>query len=161
MSLLPIAGMILARFLLNRLIERLEQSGLLTESQGGFKKDRGTIKMIFTARQLQEKCQEYNVDFYMTFVDLTKAFDTISVEKFWKILAKFGCPAKLIENVRQFYDGMLPRSKMMASFFFCFFLFFYPFSVTSRKTPPWWSEKKTIQGHLKASREDFNIPTES
>ena len=34
--------------------------------------------MIFTARQLQEKCQEQNVDLYMTFVDLTKAFDTVS-----------------------------------------------------------------------------------
>ena len=34
--------------------------------------------MIFTARQLQEKCQEQNGDLYMTFVDLTKAFDTVS-----------------------------------------------------------------------------------
>ena len=33
--------------------------------------------MIFTARQLQEKYQEQNVDLYMTFVDLTKAFDTV------------------------------------------------------------------------------------
>ena len=37
--------------------------------------------MIFTARQLQEKCQEQNVDLYMTFVDLTKAFDTVSRER--------------------------------------------------------------------------------
>ena len=36
--------------------------------------------MIFTARQLQEKCQEQNVDLYMTFVNLTKAFDTVSRE---------------------------------------------------------------------------------
>ena len=28
------------------------------------------------ARQLQEKCQEQNVDLNMTFVDLTKAFST-------------------------------------------------------------------------------------
>ena len=33
--------------------------------------------MIFTARQLQEKCQEQNVDLYMTFVDLTKAFNIV------------------------------------------------------------------------------------
>ena len=36
--------------------------------------------MIFTARQLQDKCQEQNVDFYITFVDLTKRFDTVSRE---------------------------------------------------------------------------------
>ena len=47
--------------------------------------------MIFTARQLQVKCQEQNVDLYMTFVNLTKAFDTVSREGLWKIMAKFGC----------------------------------------------------------------------
>ena len=108
-SLLSIAGKILARVLLNRLNEHLEQSGLLPESQCGFRKDRGTIDMIFTARQLQEKCQEQNVDLYMTFVDLTKAFDTVSHERLWKIMAKFGCPAKSIAMVRQFHDGMLAR----------------------------------------------------
>ena len=79
-SLLSVAGKILARVLLNRLNEHHEQSGLLPESQCGFKKDRGTIDMIFTARQLQEKCQEQNVVLFMTFVDLTKAFDTVSCE---------------------------------------------------------------------------------
>ena len=72
--------------------------------------------MIFTARQLQEKCQEQNVDLYMTFVDLTKAFNTVSREGLWKIMAKFGCPAKFIAMVRQFHDVCLQGSKLMASF---------------------------------------------
>ena len=108
-SLLSIAGKILARVLLNRLNEHLEQSGLLPESQCGFRKNRGTIDMILTARQLQEKCQEQNVDLYMTFVDLTKAIDRVSREGLWKIMAKFCCPAKFIAMVRQFHDGMLAR----------------------------------------------------
>ena len=86
-SLLSIAGKILARVLLNRLNEHLEQSGLLPESQCGFRKDIGTIDMIFTARQLQEKCQEQNVDLCMTFVDITKAFDT---RQWWGTLEKYG-----------------------------------------------------------------------
>ena len=104
-SLLSIAGKVLARVLLNRLTEHLEQSGLLPESQCGFRKDRGTIDMIFTARQLQVKCQEQNRDLYMTFVDLTKAFD--SQLCLWKIMVKSGCPIKFIAMVRQFHDGML------------------------------------------------------
>ena len=108
-SLLSTAGKILARILLNRLNEHLEQSGLLPESQCGFRKDRGTIDMIFTTQHFQEKCQEQNVDICMTFVDLTKAFDTVSREGLWKIMAKFGCPAKFIAMVRQFHDGMLAR----------------------------------------------------
>ena len=69
----------------------------------------GRIDMIFTGRQLQEKCQEQNMDLYMTFIDLIKAFDTVSREGLWKIMAKFGCPTKFIAIVRQFHDGMLAR----------------------------------------------------
>ena len=65
--------------------------------------------MIFTARQLQEKCQEQNADLYMTFVDLTKAFDTVSRDGLWKIMVKFGCPPRFIAMVRQFHDGMQAR----------------------------------------------------
>ena len=106
---MSVAVKLLARVLLNRLNEHLEQSGLLPESQCGFRKNRGTIDMIFTARQLQEKCQEQNVDLYMTFVDLNKVFDTVSRKGLWKIMAKFGYPAKFIAMVRQFHDGMLAR----------------------------------------------------
>ena len=49
------------------------------------------------------------MDLYMTFIDLTKAFDTVSPEGLWKIVAKFGCPTKFIAMVRQFQDGMLAR----------------------------------------------------
>ena len=65
--------------------------------------------MILTARQQQEKCQEQNVDLYMTFVDLTKAFDTVRRDGFWKIMAKSGCPPRYIAMVRQFHDGMQAR----------------------------------------------------
>ena len=76
-SLLCIAEKVLARILLNRLIDHLE-NGLLPESQCGLRKGCGTIDMVFVACQLQEKCQEQNVDLYITFVDFTKAFDTVS-----------------------------------------------------------------------------------
>ena len=39
--------------------------------------------MSFTARQLKGKCQEQNVDLYMTFVDLIKVFDTVGREGLW------------------------------------------------------------------------------
>ena len=54
-SLLTVAGKILARVLLNLLLQHLEQD-LFPESQCGFRAGRGTEDMIFAARQLQEKC---------------------------------------------------------------------------------------------------------
>ena len=100
--------MILARVLLNRLLKHLEQ-GPLPESQCGFHAGRGTIDMVFAARQLQEKSMEQHQDLYMTFVDLTKAFDTVSREGLWKIMSKFGCPERLVKIVRQFHDGIMAR----------------------------------------------------
>ena len=44
-----------AKILLNRLNIHLEQARILPESQCGFRKDRGTIDMIFTPRQLQRE----------------------------------------------------------------------------------------------------------
>ncbi|VDL94822.1 unnamed protein product [Schistocephalus solidus] len=74
-SLLNLTGKIFARILLNPLNGHLEQ-GLLPESQGGFRRHRGTTDIIFAAHQLQENCQEMRTELYTTFVDLTKAFDT-------------------------------------------------------------------------------------
>nr|VZI29872.1 unnamed protein product [Spirometra erinaceieuropaei] len=107
-SLLNIAGKIFARIPLNRLNSHLEQ-GLLPESQCGFRRHRGTTDMIFAARQLQEKCQEMRTHLYSTFVDLTKAFDTMNREGLWKIMHKFGCPERFTQMVRQLHDGMMAR----------------------------------------------------
>nr|VZI35762.1 unnamed protein product [Spirometra erinaceieuropaei] len=107
-SLLNIAGKIFARILLNRLNNHLEQ-GLLPESQCGFRRHRGTTDMIFAARRLQEKCHEMRTHLYSTFVDLTKAFDTVNRKGLWKIMQKFGCPERFTQMVRQLHDGMMER----------------------------------------------------
>nr|VZH99391.1 unnamed protein product [Spirometra erinaceieuropaei] len=107
-SLLNIAGKILARILLNPQNNHLKQE-FLSESQCGFRRHRGTTDMIFVARQLQEKCQEMRTHLYSTFMDLTKAFDTLNREGLWKIMKKFGCLERFTQMVRQLYDGMPTR----------------------------------------------------
>ena len=42
----------------------------------------------------------------MIFVNLTKAFETVSRDGLEKIMAKFGCPPIFIAMMRQFHDGM-------------------------------------------------------
>jgi hypothetical protein len=105
-SLLSIAGKILARVLLNRLTAHVNLHEVLPESQCGFRAGRGTADMIFAARQIQEKCQEQHQDLYMVFIDLTKAFDSVHREGLWKILKKIGCPQKFVNIIRSFHDGM-------------------------------------------------------
>ena len=107
-SLLSIAGKIMARVVLNRITHHLLDD-VVSESQCGFRSNRGTIDMVFAVRQLQEKCREQNQNLYLLFVDLTKAFDTVSREGLWAILSKLGCPSKFVRIIQSFHDGMMAR----------------------------------------------------
>ena len=71
-SLLSIAGKILARIMLNRITKHI------LDDVVGFRKQRGTVDMVFAIRQLQEKCVEQHEDLHLLFIDLTKAFDTVT-----------------------------------------------------------------------------------
>ncbi|KAI8515959.1 hypothetical protein Bbelb_067720 [Branchiostoma belcheri] len=104
-SLLSIAGKILARILLNRLISNVSESNL-PEAQCGFRPGRSTTDMVFALRQVQEKCIEQRKDLFAVFIDLTKAFDSINREALWTILTKLGCPKKFTTLVRLFHDNM-------------------------------------------------------
>ena len=61
--------------------------------------------MIIVLKQTQEKCREQNIDLYAAFVDLIKAFDTVSRDGLWKILARLGCPPKFLTILRQLLEG--------------------------------------------------------
>ena len=47
--------------------------------------------------------------FYMTFVDLNKAFGRVSCDGLWKVTAKFVCRTRFIAMVWQFHDDMIAR----------------------------------------------------
>ena len=113
-SLLSVAGKVLAKVILSRLLEHVVDL-VLPESQCGFRRGRSTIDMIFVTRQLQEKCCEQHQDLYLAFVNLTKAFDTVNRELLWNFLRKFGCPPTFIAILQQFHTGMCAQVVMAGS----------------------------------------------
>ena len=86
-SLLSVAGKILAKILQHRL-HSLDED-ILPESQCGFRANRFTEDMIFTLRQLQEKSAEQRQPFIVTFMDFSKAFDTVDRDTLWKLLSRY------------------------------------------------------------------------
>ena len=103
-SLLSVTGKVFAKVLLVRLQKLANQ--VYPESQCGFRSGRSTLDMIFTVRQLQEKCREQRKSLHIAFVDLTKAFDTVSREGLFAILQKIGCPPKLLKLIKSLHDDM-------------------------------------------------------
>lgn len=95
----------MAKIMLSRLVHHFSET-VLPESQFGFRKERGTIVMIFALRQSQEKFLEQNKDLFIVFVDLTKAFETVARELLWKIAMKFGVHRKFLRFMQLFHSGM-------------------------------------------------------
>ncbi len=105
-SLLSIVGKValVVRVALGRL--QSLASRVYPESQCGFRAGRSTVDMIFSLRQLQEKCREQQQPLFLAFVDLTKAFDLVSRSGLFQILQKIGCPPKLLAIIGVFHKDM-------------------------------------------------------
>ena len=100
-SLLSIVDKVFARVILIRLQKQTERS--YPESQCGFRAERSIIDMVFSLRQLQEKCIEQEMHLYIAFIDLTKAFDLVSRDGLFKVLPNIGCPPKLQSMIESFH----------------------------------------------------------
>ena len=62
--------------------------------------------MIFSGRQVQGKCREQGRDLCLSFIDLTKVFDTVNREALWAYLARIGCPPECVNITLQLREGM-------------------------------------------------------
>lgn len=106
-SLLSIGGKILTKIMASRLLKYIES--IIPESQSGFRPKRGTIDLIFTLRQLQEKVREQQSKMFIAFIDLTKAFDSINREALWKIMERFGIPGKFMRVCKSLHENNWAR----------------------------------------------------
>ncbi|XP_044176632.1 uncharacterized protein LOC122959374 [Acropora millepora] len=110
-SLLSIVGKVFARVALSRL-QKLA-SRVYPESQCSFRAGRSTVDMIFSLRQLQEKCREQQQPLFIAFVDLTKAFDLVSRSGLFEILSHHLLPPGHAEHslLRRGYVRTLPSQQ--------------------------------------------------
>ena len=62
--------------------------------------------MMFTVRRLEEMEKKAYVSVFLYFVDLQKAYDSVTCTFLWLVLARFGVPPQMIALMNQLYDGM-------------------------------------------------------
>lgn len=80
---------------------------LLSESQCSFRSGRSTVDMVFSLRKLREKAREHAKDFFISFVDFTKAFDTVSKDALRVVLRKISVPERTFSVIVSFNHGMM------------------------------------------------------
>ena len=87
-----------------------EAEGL--EAQTGFRGKRGTIDGLFSLCVALQKRKEHNLATWGLFIDLVKAFDTVSREALFAVLRKFGMPDHFISIVMRLHTGAVMKFKI-------------------------------------------------
>ena len=102
-SLLSIPGKVFSQILLDRMKKQTEIC--ISESQFGFRPERGTVDAIFITRQVLEKAKEHNINVHMNFIDFKSAFDTIWRKALWKMMISFGVDQKIVRIIEGLYNN--------------------------------------------------------
>ncbi len=91
------------RMILHRI--RPEVDKKLRPNQNGFRPGRSTTSQILALRRIIEGVKSNNLSAIVTFIDFTKAFDTIHRGKMVKILRAYGIPEELVLAIEDMYQG--------------------------------------------------------
>lgn len=102
-SLLVIAGRIITWVLLTWLLQYIVDvlPGILC----GFCLRCSIVNMIFIANLIQKKSCKQHCDLHLIFIDLTKAFDTITWEILWEVLQELRC-LPIFLCIKDFHDDI-------------------------------------------------------
>ena len=75
-----------------------------TKTQAAYQPGRNTTEQIFALEQLIEKSIEFNRPMHIVFIDFKKAFDSINLNKLWKILDRTPINKNYINLLKSTYD---------------------------------------------------------
>ncbi|VDP23363.1 unnamed protein product [Schistosoma margrebowiei] len=64
------------------------------------------LDRIATLRNIVEQSVEWNSSLYINFIDYEKAFDSVDRRTLWKLLRYYGVPEKIVNIIRNSYDGL-------------------------------------------------------
>ena len=97
-SLIPVATKIFNKMLHNRIKPHFEK--VFRMYQNDFRAGRSTIGQILALRRIIEEAQINHLPAVLDFVDFRKAFDSVSRERLFDILAAYGVPQEIIKAIR-------------------------------------------------------------
>ncbi|GFR61141.1 endonuclease-reverse transcriptase [Elysia marginata] len=101
-ALISHSSKVLLIIILNRLKSKIEQE--LSDCQAGYRINRGTIDMLFVLQILTEKVRNSDQEMYITFIDYSKAFDSVKHNHLFKTMDLMGFPKHLIKLIAGLYS---------------------------------------------------------
>nr|CAH7736900.1 unnamed protein product [Callosobruchus chinensis] len=102
-TLLSVPSKVYERLLDKKLREHIERD--LDGAQSGFRKGHSIQDHIFTIKQVIQKSGTKNTELNLAFLDLEKAFDSVSRSVIWDSLEKRGINTHLRKCIQSMFDG--------------------------------------------------------
>ena len=100
-ELISHASKIMLKILQTSLLQNLNRD--LLDTQVGFRKGRESRDKIANIHWIIEKAREFQRNIYFSFIDYTKAFDSVDHNKLWKSLQEMGIADDLTCLLRNLY----------------------------------------------------------
>ena len=102
-ALISHASKILLIIILNRIRTKVEEE--LSDCQAGYRANRGTIDMLFTLQLLIEKIRNSVEEAFLTFIDYSKAFDSVKHHRLFDFMMNMGFPKHLVALTAGLYHN--------------------------------------------------------
>ena len=109
-SLICIIAKMYNRLILNRIRSVIDPK--LRYNQNGFRPKRTTVAQVLALRRIIEGVKANHLPAVITFIDFSKAFDTIHRGKMIKILKAYGIPPTLLRAIESMYTNT--RAKVVS-----------------------------------------------
>ena len=101
-NLLSLVGKVSCSIIHSRTKKKTEE--ILSESQTGFRPDRGTADQLFSLRQITEKYNEIGKPLYLCYICFQKVFDTVWQEGLWAAMRHLSYPDKIVRHLHALYQ---------------------------------------------------------
>ena len=101
-SLISSMEKIFTTVILNRIQKWVDK--VIKQQQSGFRPNQSTRNAVFGLWRDMERKWRSKEGFIVTFIDFSKAFDSLVWEMLWKIMECLGCPEKMVTVVRSLYS---------------------------------------------------------
>ncbi|KAK2708467.1 hypothetical protein QYM36_014169 [Artemia franciscana] len=98
---MDMAAKVFAMIMLKRFKEARDER--TRENQCEFRRERWCTDQIFTPRLIFQQYERYNLPIINMFLDFVAAFDSVTCENLWRIMAEDGMPVEFVELLKASY----------------------------------------------------------